>query len=831
MLRVLLLSLMSSTCYFAIAADHGDVPPLPESVPSSQLQWSIQKLDTLGRVLYIAAHPDDENTSLISYLSLGAKYDAAYLSLTRGDGGQNLIGAELRDELGVIRTQELLAARRIDGGRQYFSRAKDFGFSKHPDETLKIWDKEAVLSDVVWVIREFQPDVIVTRFGPEPGVTHGHHTASCLLALEAFEAAADPTRFPEQLERFEPWQAKRVVWNIGWWYFRNSGQDFNESEYGAVDVGGYEPLLGKSFNEVASVSRSQHRSQGFGARIERGSRKEFFKDLAGEPMAGDLMSGVSTDWSRVEGSEVIEAKLSDLKESFDPANPSASLPEMFALRSALEAKSEEVWAVRKRAELDRIIAGSLGLDVKLLANRPSYQAGDRLNVTVEAINRSDRNVAIRSVRRGAAAIAESFGLPGNGRIEKLVTIEIGDDPGSAQPYWLVKEGGLGMFELDDSSLIGRAENEPPLSVELTLDVEGEELLFSAPVAYREVDPAKGESIKQVVPLPLASVSFATPVALFPNGATKTLEVEVAAFAKDVSGVVEISAPTGWKVEPRSVIVESIAASGTQRYSFTVTAPKVTGVAKIGAKFTSEDGVVVEQGLEEIRYEHISDQYVFKEASVRAVALSVDRRGSRVAYLPGAGDSMPEAIREIGYEVDLLSLSDVTAERLAGYDAFVFGIRAYNTVDGIDLVMPEVFEFVKQGGTAIVQYNTSHRLKTEQLAPYRLSLSRDRVTDEFAEMRVLAPGHPALNTPNKIVAEDFEGWTQERGLYFPNSWDDAFVPLFSVNDAGEPGREGSLLVAEYGEGHFVYSGLSWFRQMPAGVPGAYRIFANLLSLGN
>lgn len=803
----------------------------PEAKTASEILWSIQKLDTLGKALYLAAHPDDENTSLISYLSLGRKYETAYLSLTRGDGGQNLIGPELRDLLGVIRTQELLEARRLDGGRQYFSRAKDFGYSKHPDETFTIWDREKVLADTVWVVRSFRPDVIVTRFNADAGYTHGHHTASTLLALEAFEAAADPARFPEQLEFVEPWRAKRVVWNTSSWFFRRSGQTFDENEYVALEVGGYEPLLGKSFNEIASASRSMHRSQGFGTRIERGSRIEYFKLLAGDPMAGDLFDGIDTSWDRVENAASISARIERIRSNFSAENPAASVPALVALRRELSELPSQ-WAREKRREVDQIIAHSLGLDLRALHDERYVGAGEQLEVTIEAINRSPVAVRLLSVSFPLTGKKERLdqALPDNQRIEEAMAVTLPTDLPLPQPYWLERPGSVGMSEVSDQSLIGLAESRSDLAFVATLEVLGEQIRMHLPLQQREVDPARGEIMHPIVNLPAATVEFLAPVTLFPNFESKTVQLEVSAVLDAVDGELRLELPRGWRVEPERVAVEALPRGESRVFAFEVFPPEEPQEVSLSAVLDTNRGAF-RQGLTRIDYEHIREQNVFSPAETRAVSLEVARRGQRVGYLPGAGDSVPESIREIGYELVELSPANFSEGDLEGLDTVVIGIRAYNTVSEIGRILPHLFDFARDGGTVIAQYNTSHQLNVEQLAPYPISLSRERVTDETAAVRVLAAEHPALTTPNRIAPRDFEGWTQERGLYFPASWDPAFAPLLSINDPGEPPLDGSLLVAPYGDGYFVYTGLSWFRQLPAGVPGAYRMFANLLSLGH
>lgn len=806
--------------------------PAPEPKTGSEILWSLQKMDTLGRALYVAAHPDDENTNLISYLSLGRKYDTAYLSLTRGDGGQNLIGPELRDQLGVIRTQELLEARRVDGGQQFFSRAKDFGFSKHPDETFGIWDREAVLADTVWVIRQFQPDVLITRFNPQPGRTHGHHTASAILALEAFEAATDANRFPEQLEYVDTWQAKRVVWNTSSWFFRNNNVQFDESKYSRIDVGIYDPLLGKSYNEIASASRSKHLSQGFGTRIDRGSRIEYFELLAGAPVEGDIFSAVDTSWDRVEKSDTVQAKLNQVIESFDVSNPSASVIQLLDLRKELGSLPESNWVLRKRAELDQIALACMGLDIKVLNQDRYVRNGDELDVSIELINRSDIPARLVGVAVPFVDYVEKpdLDLSFNTRIRHPITAVVPKSTPLPQPYWLEKAGTLGMFDVEDQLLIGKAENDPAFYAEAAIDVEGTTIVVGLPIEYREVDPAKGETIRPVLNLPSAAVTFVTPVSLFPNFEDRSVEVKVSALLNDLSGRLTLDLPEGWTSSPSHYDVETIRVGGERSYAFMVKPGSASEQVSISAVLSTLGGNF-EKSVAKIEYEHIREQTVFTSAATRAVSLEVARSGQRVGYLPGAGDSVPDSIREIGYDVVMLEADGFDASELDDLDTVVVGIRAYNTIENIGAIMEDLFRFAEEGGTVVVQYNTNRGLKTDAVAPFSLSISRDRVTDETAEVRVIAPNHPVMNKPNRISMRDFDSWTQERGLYFPNSWDDSFTPIFSINDPGEPAREGSLLVAEYGKGHFVYTGISWFRQLPAGVPGAYRIFANILSLGH
>src|SRR5512132_4288243 len=382
------------------SANSADARPFLSSdqMNGSEIQLALQKLNVLGRVLYIAAHPDDENTNLMAFWANGSLYDAAYLSVTRGDGGQNLIGSELGERLGVIRTEELLAARRIDHARQFFTRAIDFGFSKTPDETMRIWDHDKILADVVWVVRNFRPDVMVTRFSPEDQKTHGHHTASAILAQEAFSAAADPNRFPEQLAFVKPWQATRLVWNTSPFFFTNRSLPFDPTGLTVLEAGGYNPLLGKAYTEIAAASVSMHKSQGVGRPPLRGARKEYFKPLEGQPMTTSLFEGIDTSWARVANSKSVAAEIRQIISKFNPADPAGSVPDLLKLRQAMTGIHDESWIAEKKAQLDKIIAACLGLHVEASTATEAFAPGQTATIKLEAINRSNIRVTLQEVR-------------------------------------------------------------------------------------------------------------------------------------------------------------------------------------------------------------------------------------------------------------------------------------------------------------------------------------------------------------------------------------------------------------------------------------------------
>jgi LmbE family N-acetylglucosaminyl deacetylase len=814
-------------------ANSADAPPLltPEQMNGGEIQLALQKLNVLGRVLYIAAHPDDENTNLMALWSNGSLYETAYLSITRGDGGQNLVGPELRERLGVIRTEELLAARRIDHAKQFFSRAIDFGFSKTAEETMRIWDHDKILSDVVWVIRKFRPDVIVTRFSPEDQLTHGHHTASAILAQEAFSAAGDPNRFPEQLAFVKPWRPTRLVWNTSPFFFSNRNLPFDPTGLTVLEAGGYNPLLGKAYTEIAAASLSMHKSQGVGSPPRRGARKEYFKPLEGQPMTTSLFEGIDTNWSRVPNSESIVSEIRQIVSEFHPADPAASVPELLKLRQAMSAINDDSWIPEKKSELDEIIAACLGLHVEASTTNETVTPGQTATIKLEAINRCNIPVTLQEVRCPLSGDSTKIdaALPSNEFVTKDLSCKIPENASYSQPYWLRKPGTLGAFAVDDQTLVGLPENPPDLPVEIVLQVSGRELNYIVETKYRTVDPVAGELRRRLIVAPPVYAKLADNVLVFPTKQPKPVSVHVTAATGSVKGELKLAAPEGWEVDPASLPIDLKGANAETGAMFTVKPPDQNGEGTLRA-IVSIDGRDYSFECVRISYPHIGVHTLMPQSEVRLVRADIRKKGDRIGYIPGAGDDIPESLRQIGYSVKILSEFDITAKNLAQFSAVVLGIRAYNTQDRISNWLPEVFAYAKAGGVVIAQYNTLADLKTEQLGPYPLEISRDRVTDENAEVRILAPHHPLMTAPNKITSKDFEGWVQERGLYFPKKWDPAWTQILSCNDPTEKPLDGGLLVAKSGKGFFVYTSYSWFRQLPAGVPGAYRLFANMLSLG-
>ncbi|WP_370476528.1 PIG-L family deacetylase [Tamlana flava] len=807
----------------------------PKTPSSSEIYESIQKLNFLGSVLYVAAHPDDENTRLIAYLSNYVKARTAYLSITRGDGGQNLIGPEIRELLGVIRTQELLEARHIDGGEQFFTRANDFGYSKHPDETLSIWNKDEVLNDVVLAIRKFKPDVIINRFDHRsPGSTHGHHTSSAMLSFEAFDMANDKTAFPNQLNQTSLWQPKRLFFNTSWWFY-GSQENFDKADKSNMltfDIGTYYSLKGLSNNEVASLARSKHLSQGFGSLTQRGSQEEYIEFLKGEPLVNNenIFAGIDTSWNRVKGGKAIGNILTEIEKNFNFTKPSEHITQLIEAYKLLQNIEDEYWKTQKIKELKSVIEMCAGLYLEASAETHMAAPSETVNINIEAVNRSETPITLVSLTNtDGLNILKNISLNNNTKFSFKEAIKIKDDAQPTSPYWLNSKGTLGMYKVENKNLIGSPETPRILKFDFNLLIENYPITFTKNIIQRYSEPDKGELYSPFEIIPEASAKITEKVIILNSDKQHDITVLVKAGRDNLEGSVEVCHPKDWNVYPEKQKV-SIAHKGEeQTLVFTLIPPKNQNEGYIGPIVHIGDKDYTKE-LIEIDYEHIPNQIVLLPSESKVVRLDIEKQGENIAYIQGAGDTVPESLEQIGYHVRILKPEEINAETLSLFDAVVIGIRAYNTVDELKYKQQILFDFVTNGGNMIVQYNTGRGLVANNLAPYDLNISRDRVTDEDAEVRFINPEHPVLNYPNKITEKDFEGWTQERGLYYPNSWSNEFTPILSMNDKNETPKDGSLLVAKYGKGYYIYTGLSFFREFPAGVSGAYRLFTNILSLG-
>ena len=821
-------------CFFSFQIVFAQQPQKPNAV---EIYNQIQKLNFLGSVLYIAAHPDDENTRLISYFSNEKKARTAYLSLTRGDGGQNLIGPELREFLGLIRTQELIEARKIDGGEQFFSTANDFGYSKNPEETLEIWDKEKVFSDVIYIIRKFQPDVIINRFDARtPGTTHGHHTASAQLSLEAFDKANDDSIFPNQLSLVQTWQPKRVFYNTSWWFYggKENFDKADKSNLIPLQIGVYYPSLGKSNQEIAALSRSKHQSQGFGTTGTRGEELEYLEFIKGNPLTDktNLFEGIDTSWNRIKGGKAIGDLLAKVEKNFDFKNPASSISDLVKAYLMIQNLEETHWKSIKTEEIKKCIAACSGLFLEAITNESEATPGSEIKVKCEIINRSNIQMQLAAVNSfpttNTISPFQVIDLKNN--IPQNLTFELTLPENSTytEPYWLMNQQTLGMYQVNEQTKIGIPDIIRDVKVTFTIVIDGVAIPFEKTIVYKKNDDVKGETYSPFDIVPIVTSSILNKVIIFSKEKTKTVAVLIKAGKNKINGTIQLNLPDTWEISPKSISFSFDKKGEDKTVYFQITAPKNAEEATVKCSITV-DSKIYDKEQFNIQYEHIARQQVLKPSEAKCIKLDLKTGNQKIAYIMGAGDEVPKSLIEMGYDVSIINPEDITKEKLNAFQVVITGIRAYNTIKSLAFKQSILFDFVKEGHTMIVQYNTTGDLVTNEIAPFPLKLSRDRVTNENAEITFLEPNHPILNYPNRITAKDFEGWKQEQGLYYPNEWDKAFTPILASNDKGESPKKGALLVAKYGKGNYIYTSLSFFRELPEGVSGAFRLMANLISI--
>ncbi len=755
---------------------------------SAEIIAQIKGLKTVGSVLYFAAHPDDENNSFLPYLTKERNLRTAYLSLTRGDGGQNLIGKEQGIELGMIRSQELLAARRVDGAEQYFSTAYEFGFSKSSEEALQIWDHEKVLSDAVWIIRKFQPDIIITRFPRDARAGHGHHSASAIIANEAYVAASDPTKFPEQFKYgVGVWKAKRILWNT---FNFGTVNTTNENQL-KVQVGGYNPIIGKSYGEIGAEARTMHKSQGEGRPRRRGASYEFFELTGGDSAKTDIMDGVNTNWSRLQANEV-ETNIDKIVSSYKLNDPAASVPALVKLYQQINVLPNSNWKNYKLDQVQEIIKDCAGIYIEATTQQQQVIPGELVGVQFLFNQRSNAQSILQAVQLPAKDTMLNKSLSNNQNIEFSYSLKVPSDKAISQPYWLEYPKTEGMFVVKDQMLIGKSENDPAFEGTVKVEIEKQVFSFKIPVQYKYTDPTKGDVYQPIAVVPAVETKYNKEVNLVAPGA------------------------------PVTVSYQTIAHNGTYKQT------------DILLKNSSEPLPVNANGIytKSIAYDHIPTITYFPTASTKIVPIAVKNTAKHIGYIDGAGDKIPEALVELGASVTHLTESDITSENLKQFDAIVVGIRAYNMYMYLTEKNDILNQYVNEGGNLVVQYLKSNQvgIKPVKVGPYKFSVnSGKRVTQEDVPVTFTLPNHTVLNTPNKITATDFENWVQERSTYQSDNFDAHFEAPLTMNDKGEAPSNGSLLIAPYGKGNMVYLSLVLFRQLPAGNPGAYKLLANIISL--
>lgn len=808
---ILLISFLISTITFS-------------NIKSSEIYLKAEKLKSLKRILYVAAHPDDENTRALAYFSLGEKAETAYFSLTRGDGGQNLIGSELGSSLGVLRTQELLAARSYDGANQFFSRAVDFGYSKSAEESFEKWDKEKILSDLVLVIRKFQPDAIITRFPPDERGGHGHHTASALLAIEAYTKAADPNYETWQVDLHGTWQTASVYWNTSYWWLDDIAEKAkNNPDYLKIDIGGYNELLGQSYNEIGTIARSQHKCQGFGAEIERGSREEYFEHLVGTKLTSSFFEENKRTWVNI-GGKKISKLIDDAIANFNFSCSEKNVETFLKIYEELKALPDSYFKQEKLSLCSEIIQDCLGLYSELLGEDYFFVKETTTNLSLQLINRSKIKVELLSATMNTG---ESFAinsiLPFNDF--QVDTLKSSGKVELSNPYWLTAPF-LNTFTVDNIKLIGRAQSPPTLFAFIQIKVKDIIVDFEVPAEYKWRDPSFGERIRPMIATPEFSLNLDESNLLVKKGDYKLIEVRIQSFKEHLVDTVYFDLGNNWKVEPSFIPVNIEHKLGEQFSTIKITPIEQAESSLLIANSKDKDRIYSHQVID---YDHIPAQSLFSKVNLKCSVLDAEIIPGKIAYIKGVEDAIPSAIRQLGFDVDEFEVEDLSTINLTGYNTVLLGIRIYNVKPELNNFKEKLNQYVAQGGKVVVQYNTASRSKKMLIeGPYEFEVSRKRVTEEDAEVNFLHTDHPIMTTPNKIQKEDFDNWVQERGLYFADNWSKEFIPLFSWSDKGEEPVDGALIVATYGKGEYIYTGISFFRELPNGVLGAYRLFANILS---
>lgn len=806
----------------------------PKKYNSGEIFASIQKLNFLGSVLYVAAHPDDENTRLIAYLANDLKARTAYLSLTRGDGGQNLIGSELRELLGVIRTQELIEARKIDGGEQFFTLANDFGFSKNPDETLNIWDRNQVLADIVWQVRTFKPDVIINRFDHRtPGTTHGHHTASAILSNESFDLASDLKAFPEQLNKTSVWQPKRVFFNLSWWSFgsREKFDAADKSDLMKFDTGSFYPLIGKSNQEIAALSRSSHQSQGFGSTGARGEDVEYLELVKGVATQdkSNIFDGIDTSWSRVKGGKPIGELVSKIQNNYDFTNPSKSVTDLLKVYNLILKLDDDYWKSVKLDEVKKIIEACCGLFLEVIAEKNEVVANEKIKLKFETTNRSKVSASLMdvSILPLQTKLSKNMALAPNKLNTFESVIDVPENIPYTQPYWLEKESTIGMYRVENQNDIGKADILRDLKVIFDIQIDNVSIPFEKNVVYKTNNEVKGEIYKPLDIIPSVTVSFVDKVLIFNGPFKKQISVKVMSNTDSFEGKIKLTVGSTWNISPADFSLNFNKKGEEKIVTFDVIPSKSSTDVIAKAVVTSGDKLYDKEKIT-ISYEHIANQQVLFPATSKFLNMDLKIGNQKIGYIEGAGDEVPQYLKLMGYEVSIIKPENISSENLRQFDVVITGIRAYNTIEALASKQKILLDYVEEGHTMIVQYNTTGKFVTKDFAPFPLKISSSRVTEEDATVNFLAPKHPILNFPNTITNKDFQGWVQEQGLYYPETWDKAYSAIISSNDTGESPKNGAILAANYGKGVYIYTGLSFFRELPAGVTGAFRLLANLIS---
>jgi LmbE family N-acetylglucosaminyl deacetylase len=848
------------------------------------LSQALDRLPYTSRVMFVAAHPDDENSGVLPYVSRGLHARTALLTLTRGEGGQNLVGPDLFEALGLIRTGEMMAAGEYYGVQQFFTRAFDFGFSNSATETLGKWGKEAVLDDMVRAIRSFRPQVMVSVWRGDKSDGHGHHQATGLLAREAFQAAGDPERFPQQVrEGLMPWKVQKFYSRVG----------EKEQPTLRINAGQHIALLGASYQEIASRGYSSHRSQGSGdAYSAPGARMFQYRLVFPEGRVDDgflddvpvrlvdlasFVDSNSAEHKRFSDElEQIEALITKARERLQP-NDSAStvghlleaLERVRALRRSLRgtpaessgSRALDFFLAESERDFERALELSTGIYFEVLADDPEVTPGQSFNVLTNVVNRSSETIEIQRIllesqwknqllegevqplpphEKVALKISgplASVLLPPNETLSLKFSITVPEDAKPSSPQWKRTSKQDAVYAFSDPTRLNEPLIPTPLSAGMEYRLRGTSLRLKHAAEYLDKDPFKGTRKVPLLVVPPLALEVTPPlqlVSLTAAGSRRELQVKLANNTRNpVSGILSLSPPAGWSCEPKQIPFTFSKEGEAAAFKFAAVSGKIHAGRETFEAIATVNGQQISQSYRMYSVQDLWKLPLYRKADSDVVAFDFRLPAKlKVAYVMGAGDRVPDALVQLGLAVKLLEAGDVAAADLRQYDCIIAGVRAYDVRDDLIANNARLLDYVKQGGVYVVQYNRKEPWNKAQYAPYpaKIASNDDRVTDENAPVTILDPTHPVFNFPNKITPQDFEGWVQERGLYFIQDRDARFKPLLASGDPGGKPLDGGLLVANYGSGKYILTSYAWFRQLPEGVPGAIRIFANLISLG-
>ncbi len=792
---------------------------------SSTIYQKLQQLKVMGTVMYVAAHPDDENTRLISYLVHHDHVRTVYLSLTRGDGGQNILGNEQGSALGLIRTHELLEARNIDGAEQRFTHVIDFGFTKSPEETFRFWNKEELVQKVAEAYQLYRPDVVICRFPTTGEGGHGQHTVSAIVAEDAYKLLEQQRK--SEARDNGTWLPARLLFNA----FRFGNRNTTTEDQFKLPINQYDPLLGEGYGEMAGRSRSIHKSQGAGTPQSVGTSNEYFKFLAGKPVRNSLYNDVDITWGRV-GRKDIGDRIQAVIDRFDFTDPSASLPALAALQKEIAGIKDSFWREQKGAELNEIVLSCAGVMVEALTKVQEAVPDTQLPVNIQVIARSKTPVALQALTFSVAGAATSFApltLRADSQYVIPATVTLAKDAPLTEPYWLHHKATTGTYEYD-AAYAGLPETPWQATARLTFSISGQSFEAVAPLSFKKLDPVKGDVVQQLRVVPDAVLTPMQSLLVVDSAQTVAValrlkvnnDLDNARLQLNLDNQPLYEMPLNKLTKGQDTLIRlSLAAAQFKTASDTSL-----------LSFSLHSGSSVfdrEQHL--IQYPHLPDLPYYTPAQNKVVVKNWTSAVRRIGYIEGAGDYVDDVLSLCGLNVEhIQDAAMADPALLRRYDAIVVGVRAFNTEKRMVAWMPSLLQYVEQGGNLVVQYNTNQNLVTKQLGPYPFSISRDRVTEEDAEVRFTYPDSRLMHFPNELAPADFDHWVQERGIYFPENWDKRYQTLLSMHDAQESPLEGAILYAPYGKGHFVYTSLVFFRQLPAGNRGAIRLLMNLLSAG-